>query len=203
MSDIKTIKTLVVVGSSRQGRMGERVGKFIASQLKLRTTIKHEVDYLDLGDLQVGFMEQALGWMDPTTVSEPLKALGKRVADAEAFVFISPEYNHSMSPVLTNFLNHFPQTSYMFKPSAIVVYSMGPFGGVRAAMQMRALTGELGCLSVTAIFAAPVVQNSLDVEGKPVGEDGKLLEGQATKVLGQLEWYAEATKAQRAKGLPA
>lgn len=104
-----------------------------------------------------------------------------------------------------NFLNHFGgPNAYAHKPCAIAVYSAGPFGGVRAAMQLRALTGEIGTLSVPAIFAAPVVQNSLDEQGKPVGETGASLVKQAVNMLNQLEWHAEATKSHRAKkGAPA
>jgi len=74
---------------------------------------------------------------------------------------------------------------------------------MRAAMQLRAMTGELGCLSTQAIFSAPAAQNSLDEDGKPVGANGDLLKGQTKVVFGQLEWMADAMKKQRETvGLP-
>ena len=118
-------------------------------------------------------------------------------------MFISPEYNHSIGPALVNFVNHFPLPTYGYKPSAIATYSYGAFGGVRAAMQMRALCGELGCNSINKIFAAPTVHITLDEEGNPQGENGKLLVSLANAQLDQLEWTAEAFKAHRAlKGVP-
>ena len=104
---------------------------------------------------------------------------------------------------LANFLNHFGASRYSYKPSLIAVYSAGPFGGVRAAMQMRAMTGEIGCLSVSPIFSAPTAQTSLDDNGTPVAPNGPLLEKQAENCFKQLEWMAEAMKKQRdSVGLP-
>jgi chromate reductase len=118
-------------------------------------------------------------------------------------VLVSPEYNHSPPPALLNFLDHFGSARYAYKPSAICTYSAGPFGGVRAAMQLRALTGELGCIAVSAMFAGPQVQNSLDEAGKPVGPNGDLLVGQMANVGKQLAWVGTAFKNHKASvGLP-
>lgn len=79
-------------------------------------------------------------------------------------------------------------------------------------MQLRALTSELGCISVSACFAAPQVQNSLDVgvfvncwvhtrctDGNPVAPNGALLQGQATALFKQLDWMGTAMKNHREK----
>ena len=100
-------------------------------------------------------------------------------------------------------MDHFGPPNYACKPSLIAVYSAGPFGGVRAAIQMRAITGELGCISIQPIFAAPTAEGSLTEAGEPVGDNGKLLKAQATLCLNHLEWVADALKKQReAIGLP-
>lgn len=202
--EFTVLKTLVVMGSGRKtsSRMGDRVGAFFCAQLEQRK-IKHVVDYIDVSQLDLPFLETPQYHYPAGEAPKHLQALAERVQAADCFVFISPEYNHSLSPALSNFVAHFSQTAYMFKPSAIAVYSMGPYGGVRAAMQLRALTGECGCDAVAAIFAAPAVQTSLDEAGKPVGEDGDRLVQQADKVIAQLEWYGEAFKIQRETvGLP-
>lgn len=53
----------------------------------------------------------------------------------------------------------------------------GAFGGIRAAMQLRAMTGELGCPSVPKIFAIPKTHEVLDEAGKPVGQNNHLVKG--------------------------
>jgi NAD(P)H-dependent FMN reductase len=201
------IKTMVIVGSTRPGRLGDRVGKFVAKQLAIRNKesplVQHEVDYMDLVDVKLSFLEKPFHWYGPDeVVPTELAALAKRMNAADCFVIITPEYNHSISPVLTNFLNHFGGLNYAFKPSAICTYSGGPFGGVRAAMQLRALTGELGCIAVSATLPIPTAQNCIAVDGAAVGENGKLCEASASNALKQLEWMAVAMKNQRAIGLP-
>jgi hypothetical protein len=70
-------------------------------------------------------------------------------------------------------------------------------------MQLRAITGELGCISISPIFAAPQAQNSLDENGVPQPPNGVLLEQQTANCFKQLEWMADAMKKQRETvGLP-
>ncbi|WP_411019987.1 NADPH-dependent FMN reductase, partial [Salmonella sp. ZJHZ21_0168] len=74
---------------------------------------------------------------------EPLNTLAEKIAAADGYVMVSPEYNHSMSPALANLLNHFASSSFAYKPSAIVTYSAGQWGGMRAAVGMRTFLAEL------------------------------------------------------------
>ena len=67
---------------------------------------------------------------------EILERLATRIRAADAFIIVSGEYNHSIPPALSNLLDHFLE-EYFWRPSAIVCYSAGAFGGVRAAMQLR------------------------------------------------------------------
>jgi len=69
-----------------------------------------------------------------------------------------------------------------------------------AAMQLRCMLGELGCISVSNIFGIPVVQNSLDPDGKPLND--QLIPG-ANRLITQLDWHARAMKIHRDKhGVP-
>ena len=95
-------------------------------------------------------------------------------------------------------LDHFLE-EYFFKPSAIVCYSQGAFGGVRAAMQLRAMLAELGMSSIPSILPFPKVQNLLDEAGNLKQEmAGKSV----SRFVSELEWYAEALRTARGKGRP-
>ena len=85
---------------------------------------------------------------------------------ADAFIIVSGEYNHSIPPALSNLLDHFLE-EYFWRPSAIVCYSAGAFGGVRAAMQLRAMLSELGTPSIPSLLPVPRVQDAFDEEGHP------------------------------------
>ena len=113
-------------------------------------------------------------------------------------MIVSAEYNHSIPPALANLLDHFLE-EYAFKPSAIVCYSAGPFGGVRAAMQLRAMLAELGMSSIPSILPFPEAHEMLDEEGRPTGDrPGK----GAARFFDELDWYAGALRAARARATP-
>ena len=65
---------------------------------------------------------------------------------------------------------------------------------MRAAMQLRALTGELGCLSVSNIFGIPHVGDAIDPSGNPLNPH---MESGAKKLIQQLDWHAHAMKNHR------
>lgn len=204
MASKTQLRTMVVMGSTRTGRLGDRVGKFLATQIKQRGNdgnpgIQHDLDYVDLMPLDMGLLKVPHYHMPAGTAPAGLEDLAQRVAKADCYVFISPEYNHSIGPALSNFIDHFGIASYRCKPSAIAVYSAGPFGGVRAAMQLRAMTGEIGCSAIRTMFMVPTAQTALLDTGVEVGEAGTLLRLQAINLLNELEWTALALKRQREK----
>ena len=80
-----------------------------------------------------------------------LERLAGLIKAADGFIIVSGEYNHSIPPALSNLLDHFLE-EYFWRPSAIVCYSAGPFGGVRAAMQLRAMLCELGTPSIPSLL---------------------------------------------------
>ena len=85
------------------------------------------------------------------------------------------------------------------RPSAIVCYSAGAFGGVRAAMQLRAMLSELGTPSIPSLLPVPRVQDAFDDDGRPHDES---YHRRAARFLDELEWYANALKAARQAGVP-
>ena len=98
---------------------------------------------------------------------EVLERLAGLYRAADAFVIVTGEYNHSVPPALMNLLDHFLE-EYFFRPSAIVCYSGGQFGGVRAAVQLRASLCEMGMPSISSIFPVPSIGKAFDESGAPV-----------------------------------
>ena len=122
--------------------------------------------------------------------------LHKILLDSDAFILVSAEYNHAPAPAMLNLLDHF-KSEYESKPSAIACYSYGPFGGVRAAMTLRAVMGELGASSIPRLLPCPAVHEAFDGNGLP--KDESAWKKRSDDFLGQLEWYANALKGARAK----
>ncbi len=132
-----------------------------------------------------------------------LEALARRIAEADGYVMVSPEYNHSLSPALADLLNHFGASRFGFKPSLIVTYSAGQWGGARAAVSMRTFLAELGCLPVSAMIHVPKAHEVFAEDGgfQP-GVDAGAWGGYFDRGLDQLVWWAGAAAAHRAIAEP-
>jgi NAD(P)H-dependent FMN reductase len=124
-----------------------------------------------------------------------LKPLGELYGRADGFAIVTAEYNHSAPPALVNLIDYFLE-EYFYKPSAIVSYSATPFGGVRAAIQLRALLAETGMSSIPSIQPIPSAGEALSEEGVALTQ---ALAEKSGKFFDEFEWYMRALKAERAK----
>lgn len=185
----------VFLGSVRRNRVGIRVAKYVVAELNKRG---HTVPLVDPLEYKLPLLDRMYKEYEAGKAPESLEKLATVIKAADAYVVVSGEYNHSIPPALSNTLDHFLE-EYFFRPSAIVCYSAGGFGGVRAAMQLRAMLGELGMPSIPTILPFPKAQDMLAEDGTPTGDrPGK----SATRFFNELEWYANALKAARTAGTP-
>ena len=127
-----------------------------------------------------------------------LAPLAELYARTDGDVIVSGEYNHSIPPALTNLIDYFLE-EYAWRPAGIVCYSATPYGGVRAAMQLRALLPEVGMTSIPSLQPIPTIAKTLSAEG--VAQEPKFDE-RAKKFFAEFEWYVRAMQAERAKGVP-
>jgi NAD(P)H-dependent FMN reductase len=181
--------------------MGDRAAKWAMAQLKARG---HKAVLVDAAELKLPVLDKM--WKeikkDPPAKYKKLHAtlapLAQLYARADGFCVVSAEYNHSVPPGLTNLIDYFLE-EYLFRPSAIVCYSAGQYGGVRAAMQLRALLAEVGMPSIPSLQPVPSIGKSLSAEGVALTQG---LAEKSGKFFDEFDWYMRAMKAERAKGLP-
>lgn len=184
------LKLVVVYGSVRSERQGIRAARFIVDACRGRG---HEVALIDPLEFTLPLLDKMFKEYEPGEAPEVLQRMARLIMSADAYVVVSGEYNHGVPPALSNLLDHFLE-EYFWKPSAIVCYSAGAFGGVRAAMALRCMLAEMGMSSIPSILPIPKVQLAFDENGAPRDES---LRGRADKFLTELEWYARALKAAR------
>lgn len=199
-------KFLVFLGSARDSapprpaRLGMRVAQHCNMHLE---AMGHAVELIDAMSLELPTAFKPHFAYANGAAPQALEALAAKIESADGYVMVSPEYNHSMSPALAHLLNHFGSSLFSYKPSAIVTYSAGQWGGARAAVNMRTFLSELGCLPVSAMIHIPKAQEILTDSGDIVeGADIEAWQGYFHRTLAQLEWWAAAAKSQRAMGLP-
>eukprot|EP00971_Amphidinium_carterae_P099873 1974966-Amphidinium_carterae.1 len=116
-----------------------------------------------------------------------MDSLAATLKAADAYVVVSPEYNHSIPPALSSMMNHFGGSNYSRKASAIVTYSVGPWAGARASIALQPFLHELGCLPVSKMTAYPNVSDMFEESGKPKDPDHRMVK-QLPAMLGDLEW---------------
>jgi NAD(P)H-dependent FMN reductase len=185
----------VILGSVRHNRIGIRVARYMVNALRRRG---HEAPLIDPVEYPLPLLDRMYKEFPKGQVPEVLERLAVRIRAADGYVIVSAEYNHSVPPALSNLLDHFLE-EYFFKPSAIACYSERAFGGVRAAMQLRAMLAEMGMSSIPSILPFPSAQEMLAEDGTPTGDKpGK----SADRFLDEFVWYANALRAGRANGTP-
>ena len=190
-----SLELVVIYGSVRPHRQGIRAARFIVEECKSRG---HSPTLIDPMEQRLPLLEKMYKEYDKGQAPEILERLAGQIRSADAYIIVSGEYNHSIPPAISNLLDHFLE-DYFWRPSGIVCYSAGGFGGVRAAMQLRAMLCELGTPSIPSLLPVPHVQDSFDEDGHPHDE---ALHHRAARFLSELEWYAHALKAARQGGVP-
>jgi len=169
----------------------------MVQQLDRHTEIE-KVSLLDPRELGLPLLEKPAFCYSASQVPPQLQKIQETLASADAYVMVTPEYNHAPSPALLNLLNHFGSTVFSYKPSAIVSYSAGQWGGTRAAIALRPILSELGCLPVSAMIHIPVAQDVLLDEDGTVNEDQQgEWDSYVDRCVSQLIWWGQAAKQQR------
>jgi NAD(P)H-dependent FMN reductase len=183
------------IGSVRSDRRGIRAARYVERALTERG---HTVRLIDPIVFQLPLLDRMYKEYAKGTVPVVLEELATLYRAADAFVIVSGEYNHSIPPALSNLLDHFLE-EYFFRPSAIVCYSAGAFGGVRAAMQLRAMLAELGMPSIPSLFPIAKIQTALDEDGVPTDAS---IDRRFGRFAAELAWYAQALREARLGGVP-
>ena len=178
----------------RPARLGLRVAKVCMACLDTRFN-QHEIELIDALDYPLEPVFKPHFAYAKSKAPAELNTLAEKIASADGFIMLSPEYNHSMSPALANLLNHFGSSLFSYKPSAIVTYSAGQWGGMRAAVGMRTFLSELGCLPVSAMIHVPKAQEVFTEDGATqTDEDQSSWFDYFSCTFTQLAWWAQATK---------
>jgi NAD(P)H-dependent FMN reductase len=191
-----SLKLVTLVGSVRSDRQGIKAARFVEQSLRARA---HEVTLVDPVDVRLPLLDRMYKEYPKGSAPQVLEDLAALYRGADAFIVVTGEYNHSIPPALSNLLDHFLE-EYFFRPSAIVCYSSGAFGGVRAAMQLRAMLCELGMPSIPSLFPIPSIQTTFDDDGTP--HEKERVARRFARFAAELEWYAGALREARKNGVP-
>ena len=184
----------VLLGSVRRDRMGTRAAQLVAQELERRG---HEVHLVDPLELQLPLLDRMYKEHPSGEAPDNLERLAQLYRSVDGFLVISAEYNHGIPPALKNLLDHFLE-EYFWRPSGIVCYSAGGFGGVRAAMQLRMTLAELGMPSVPSVLPIPRISETIRDDGIA----SEITVRSMNRFLDEFLWYANALAEARIDGTP-
>jgi NAD(P)H-dependent FMN reductase len=194
------MKIKIILGSTREGRVIEPVGKWVANAAE--DIDGFEVETIDLKDYNMPLFDEPISprFNPHREINPRVKPFLDKIAEADGYVFITPEYNHSIAAVLKNAIDYITFETQK-KPAAIVSY--GSVGGVRAAEHLKAILIESKAAIVPEATSANLdVVGAIDAEvnlaeaflANPYGPQASL-----TRTLAELAWWTQTLKAGRAE----
>jgi NAD(P)H-dependent FMN reductase len=186
-------RILVLYGSYRTDRMGIRLARYLVRELNDLGADAALIDAkaIDLPMLDRMYKEYPAGEAPPA-----MENLAERIRNADAFVFVTGEYNWGVQPGLKNLTDHFLE-EWFWRPAAIASYSAGRFSGVRAALAWHGTISEMGMVPISSALAVGGIGKALDADAQPVGEGGAALTKAFPRFAADLAWWAEAARVQR------
>ena len=190
MSEKQTL--VIVIGSVRDGRFGPVVASWVAGQARAHGGF--DVKVVDLADVEVPLSlpaESPKYAGDAYPRPAEMAPLTAGLAGADAFILVTPEYNHSYPAALKAAIDwHF--TQWTAKPVAFVSYG-GAAGGRHAALHLENVLTELHAVTIREGLSFPnYFANWAD--GRPLDPAAP---GYAKTMLDQLAWWAGALSAAR------
>lgn len=189
------MKIAVLYGSMRQDRAGIRAARWAMQALEARG---HVAVLVDAREVQLPFLDRMYKEYPKGQAPENMQRLADLYRSVHGFLIVGGEYNHGIQPGLKNMLDHFLE-AYFWRPSGIICYSAGQFGGVRAAMQLRMTLAELGMPSIPSLMPIPRIGTALSDAG--VAADARL-DKSLSRFLDEFLWYAGAMRDAACNGTP-
>jgi NAD(P)H-dependent FMN reductase len=172
----------VILGSTRQGRTGDKVAGWFMQHATARDDL--DVELVDLADWPLPFFDSPVPPAFAPSTDPRTLAWAAKVAEADGYVLVTPEYNHGYPAVLKNALDHL-YGEWNGKPVGFVGYG-GPGGGVRAVEQLRQVVVELSMFPLRHQVVLADAYAAFDDTGTLVAGARAGAERQAAAVLDEL-----------------
>lgn len=194
---MQTINLKIVIGSTRPGRISGRVAKWVESEARAAEGARAAV--IDLADFNMPFMNEPISpRYNPSRELDPQVARWlAELSKGDAYVFVTPEYNHSVPGVLKNALD-FVTSELSRKPATVVAH--GTVGGARATMHLKEILSESGAAVLPKAVALPGAAQVIDEQGRLAAAEAAKPYGPKTALsatLDELLWYGRALKTAR------
>lgn len=148
----------VLVASTRPGRQGIAVAEWFRAEAEKHGAF--DIDFIDLAEVDLPFLDEPNHPRFKKYEHDHTLAWSARIEAADAFVFVTPEYDYSMSPVLLNALQYLA-SEWHYKPAGIVSYG-GVSAGLRAAQMTKSALTALKIFPIAEAVSLPFFTQFID-----------------------------------------
>lgn len=191
-------RILVFYGSYRRDRQGIRLAEWVVRALAAGGA---EPDLIDAKALDLPMLDRMYKEHSKGEAPSRLEALAEKIRSADAFVFVTGEYNWGVQPGLKNLTDHFLEEWY-WRPAAIASYSAGRLAGARGGLAWHGILSEMGMVVTSSTLAVGAIAAAFDAAGEPSGDDGAALTRAFPRFADDLAWWTEAAREQRQRVEP-
>jgi NAD(P)H-dependent FMN reductase len=193
-------KLHVIIGSTRPTRSSDLVVPWVVSRAAGHESF--DVEVIDLRDWPLPLFAEHLGtigdFSDPTYSEPSVKAWNNKIKEADAYIVVTPEYNHSLPGVLKNAIdNLFLSFAFRNKPIAAVGYSAGIGAGIRAIEHLAHVVIEAEAVPLRNTVVIPFVTTAFNANGEAID---RAANASLDVMLDDLAWWSRALKAARSAG---
>src|SRR5580698_7445853 len=165
-------RILVFYGSYRSDRKGIRLADYLVRSLRARGD---DVEFIDAKVVGLPILDRMYKEYPAGTAPTALEDLAGKIRGADAFVFVTGEYNWGVQPGLKNLTDHFLE-EWFWRPAAIASYSFGRLAGTRSSYAWHNTLCEMGMVVISSTLTVGPIAETLDASGTPIGAPGKALE---------------------------
>lgn len=187
-----TLTLAIITGSTRPGRKGPAVARWVAEVARGQSGLS--VTEIDLADMELPLLDEPKHPAMKDYQHEHTKRWSRAIEAADAFVFVTPEYDFFAPAALVNAIQCLSQ-EWKYKAAGVVSYG-GISGGLRSSQVLRGLLGNMGVMAVPQSVPLPMFANHIDDKGVFNGNE-KMVEG-LTLMLDETAKWAKALKTIRA-----
>jgi NAD(P)H-dependent FMN reductase len=190
----------IIIGSTRPGRAADQVIPWITAACRAHGGFG--VDVLDLRDWALPMFTETFASVgdpgNPAFSAPVVRQWNQKVAEGDAYLFVTPEYNHSVPAVLKNAIDSvFATFAFRGKPSACVAYSGGLAAGVRAVEHLAHIAIEAEMVPLRNSVIIPFVAGAFGDDGQPRDPSTSAA---AKILLDDLAWWGTALQQARSQG---
>src|SRR5438132_7769038 len=182
MQDVtRPIFAPVILGKSRQGRASEHAAHFVVDHVSKRSDIR--TDLIDIRNIRLSIDDAGESIKDPK--------FSATVNEADALIFVVPEYNHSFPGLLKHVLDT-NLKEYIHKAAGVCGVSAGPFGGARMIQNLQPVLRELGLVTIFSDVYFGNAGKLFDPATGAIADPAYT--GRVDKFLNELVWMARALR---------